>query len=290
MTQSVLVTGGSGFLGAALATAYVKKGWATSVVTRPGSLLDRLDSVVNSLELVDVGEVTQWIQGHAGLDLIVHTATVYGRNGEDLAQMVEANTDFPKRLLDAAIEAGVPRFINTDTVLDASINTYARTKKNFLGYANEALSNCSMSFVNVLLQHMYGPGDDSTKFIGFLIAQCSSNVDRIDLTAGTQRRDFIYIRDVVDAYLLLSRVDVEPGVSHWPLGSGEAPMLRDLVQLVHTECHSTTSLDFGARETRAGEPPELRADIHRLNALGWWPTTPLADGIRRTVRDSLQGY
>ncbi len=48
--------------------------------------------------------------------------------------------------------------------------------------------------------HMYGPGDSPNKFIPWLIAQLKNNVPKIDLTAGEQTRDFIYIDDVCTAF------------------------------------------------------------------------------------------
>ncbi len=57
--------------------------------------------------------------------------------------------------------------------------------------------------VNLKLEHMYGPKDDDSKFVTWITNQMLNNISSIDLTEGTQKRDFIYIDDVVDAYMLM---------------------------------------------------------------------------------------
>ena len=55
--------------------------------------------------------------------------------------------------------------------------------------------------INMQLEHFYGPGAGDANFISAMINRLIHNDPRIDLTLGEQKRDFIYIDDVVDAYL-----------------------------------------------------------------------------------------
>ena len=57
-----------------------------------------------------------------------------------------------------------------------------------------------MRFINVRLQHVFGPGDDPDKFVPSLVKSCLGDLPEIRLTDGTQKRDFVFILDVVSAY------------------------------------------------------------------------------------------
>ena len=61
----------------------------------------------------------------------------------------------------------------------------------------------NIKFINARLFHLYGPSDKPTKFVNSIIQSLKNNLPTIDLTSGTQRRDFIYIDDAIEAFLLI---------------------------------------------------------------------------------------
>jgi dTDP-D-glucose 4,6-dehydratase len=68
------------------------------------------------------------------------------------------------------------------------------------------------------LEHMYEPKDDETKFVPWLISQLQQGVERVPLAEGKQLRDFIYIDDVVTAYMkLLGKTGVDKSLCGCPL-------------------------------------------------------------------------
>ena len=50
--------------------------------------------------------------------------------------------------------------------------------------------------INIGLEHFYGPNDDDSKFVSYIIHNLLNEVEKIDLTKGKQKRYFIYIDDV----------------------------------------------------------------------------------------------
>lgn len=285
--MNILLTGGTGYLGSHLARALVAAGHRVAVLMRRSSDRQRLDDIRAELAWYDLerGGMADAFSDMR-FDAVVHTATCYGRGGESAGAVFAANTVWPLQLLEMAISAGVPLFINTDTSLDRSLNPYALSKKQFRDWGYRLADEKKIGFHNILLEHFYGPGDLESKFITQVIRRCLRCEPELMLTSGTQRRDFIFIDDVVTAYLLiLQRADAEngPGFREYGLGSGTAVAIREAVVLIRELTGSVTALNFGAVPLRNNEVMVSQADIGALRALGWQPRVSLADGLKHTI-------
>lgn len=285
--KTILLTGATGFLGSHLARALVASGHRVLVLKRPSSNLERIASVLPALSMYDINgtDLSLPFKKHEKVDAVIHAATCNGRNGESTAEIFDANTAFPLRLLETAASFNTETFINSDTVLDKNTNAYALSKHHFLEWGKLSASAEKIRFVNVRLEHMYGPGDDVSKFTARVIKDCLANVTEIKLTPGNQKRDFIYIDDVVAAYIiLLEHADRKTEYfQEFGLGSGVAVTIREFVETVHQLTGSTTRLIFGALPYRENEILNSGADIEALVRLGWRCRTTLANGIRKTV-------
>jgi CDP-paratose synthetase len=286
---NLLITGASGYLGSALALHFLAAGHRVALLLRPASQLSRLRGRESAFSLgrcgtdEEIEEFTSCIEP----DAVIHTACAYGRKGESLVTISDANLRFGLVILQAVVSIKKPvTFINTGTVLEENFSPYALTKHQFAQWGRLLASQPAnqVRFVNVLLQHMYGPGDDPSKFTTHVLNTCRRNEPNLKLTVGEQKRDFIYVDDIVSAYSILlekrndlaSTVDIE-------VGSGEAPSIREFVKTVHKLTASKTELQFGALPYRSNEPLHLQADISRMNALGWQPKFNLESGLRRTL-------
>jgi nucleoside-diphosphate-sugar epimerase len=290
----ILVTGPGGFLGSALVRFWVERGHDLSLLARPSSCLDRLADlppVVRVIRASGPDEITAVVR-EAMPDAIVHTACSYGRKGESALEVMDSNMRLGISLLQAILESKSfedtpPRlFMNTGTVLKPGVSLYALSKTQFSawGAALAASSPQRLRFIDVRLQQMYGPGDDSSKFITQIIEACRQNVPRLALTQGEQLRDFIHIDDVVQAYTrILERRDQFAASDAIDVGSGDAVTMRSFVELAKQIAGAETVLDFNAVPYRASEAMHCVADTTRLRSLGWYPTVPLANGLRRLI-------
>ncbi len=287
--MNLLITGASGYLGSKLALHFLAAGHRVALLLRPASQLSRLRGREGafSLRRCDSDQDIQEFISSIKPDAVIHTACAYGRKGECLVAINDANLRFGLVILQALLSEKQPvTFINTGTVLEANVSPYALTKHQFSQWGRSLASRPThqVRFVNVLLQHMYGPGDDPSKFTTHILKICHRNEPNLKLTAGEQKRDFIYIDDVVSAYSTLlekrnglaNAVDIE-------VGSGLAPSIREFVQTAHKLTASKTELQFGALPYRPNEPMHLQADISQMNALGWQPKFNLEHGLRRTL-------
>lgn len=293
--MNLLITGATGFLGSALVRHWLYEGNTITVLSKPSSSLKRLTGMEQSLQIAHFtsdNDVIQLVQDTRP-DVIVHNACVYGRRGETAPQILDVNVRLGLLLIQGTLLTKGNRisFINTSSVLDPAVSIYAMSKQHFSqwGSALAKQNSSRLQFIDVRLQHMYGPGDDIDKFFGLVLHSCQCNQDALALTEGRQRRDFIYIDDVVRAYDTIAKnLNAFSDADQIDVGSGEAPTVRHFVETIHSLTGSRTKLQFGALPYRENEAMFSQADLHRMRGLGWEPEYDLEKGIRKTIYlDSL---
>jgi nucleoside-diphosphate-sugar epimerase len=137
---------------------------------------------------------------------------------------------------------------------------------------------------------MYGLDESPGKFCSFIIYSCLGNIRDLYLTKGEQERDFIYVDDVVAAYLVLVKL-VYSGQSlekEYSIGCGQAISVREFVEKAHKFTASKTNLHFGFKSYHYGELMHSRADIQALKNIGWSPKVSLDDGIEKYIPHNLR--
>lgn len=287
--MNILISGVTGFLGSNLASHFLAKGNRVIGVIRSSSSLDRLDKVINNPNLTLVN-VVQLEDIKENLDVIIHTATNYGRAGESLGVLKETNLELPLRLWVLGNQRNTKVFINTDTFMsfetpeDDKYYNYVVTKKSFLQKVKEKLNESKIKFVNVVVYHMYGPNDNPEKFIAVLIRRLLSNEPQIPLTSGVQKRDFIYISDVVDAFEMVVQKFKDFGkYEEFNIGTGEAHTVKESVELLKKILGSSSELLWGALENKQHDLDYGEASITHNNKLGWISKVSFLEGLQRTA-------
>jgi CDP-paratose synthetase len=293
MKQTVLVTGATGFLGSHLVKSLLKKDYQVIILKRSFSNTWRINDVLSQLICfdIDVCEIDQPFKEAEKIDAIIHTATCYGRHNDSISDVFTANTVFPVKLLETAASFKVNTFINTDTFYNKGIvpykglPNYSLSKYQFTEWGKLFASLDKIKFCNIRLEQIFGSLDDDTKFVTYLIKNCLSNIDTLNLTAGEQERDFIYVDDVVSAYLfLLEQLNQIPKkYAEYELGCGQSIPLREFVKTVHNLTHSRTQLNFGVLPYRDNEIMHSQANIEPLNKLGWFTQWKLQDALTETI-------
>jgi len=285
IVKNIFITGGSGYLGSALIRRLIDNGYIVYCLRRSISKVDRLENISKKIFWVDDYNLNfdKFFEINS-IDYILHCATNYGRNEQDPIATIDANLLLPLRILNAASKHGVKAFINTDTILDKRINHYSLSKNHFydwlLNYSN--IIKC----VNIKLEHFYGPNDDPTKFISYILNELLNNSDCIDLTAGHQKRDFIYIDDVVSAFIsIIDSIDKSLIMfDEYQVGTGYSISIRDVVNLMkELTGNSTTSLNFGKIPYRYNEIMNPKINIIKLSNLGWAPKYNIAEGLIKMI-------
>jgi nucleoside-diphosphate-sugar epimerase len=288
-SQKVLLTGATGFLGSHLLLGLLGAGYEVLSLKRKSSDLGRIKENAKQVQWFDVDDDLETPFKAAGkINHIIHTATNYGRCGESNSLLVETNLLFPLRIYEIATLYNTTTFINTDTILYRYLNGYTLSKKQFCEWFK--LLTGHMKVFNIKLEHIYGPKDESSKFVKFVVDQCINNVSELKLTPGEQKRDFIYVTDVVAAYLCLLRNNdqITDTYTDFELGTGDTITIKYLVELIARLTQTKTRLLFGALPYRNNEIMESRANPTKLKQLGWQPKTSLEHGLKEMITEKYQ--
>jgi len=289
--KHILLTGATGFLGSYLLEALLVDGYSVTITKRSTSNTWRIDHLLGQVSAYDVDRVPIEEAFEANkIDAVIHASCSYGRHGQTSHEVVETNLLFGLKVLDAAIFYSTCTFINTDTLLPKYLNAYSLSKKHFSEWLKQRCNEIKV--VNLKLEHMFGPRDDEAKFVPWLIGQLERNVDRVPLTKGAQMRDFIFVEDVVSAYMLvLKKIELLREYTELDIGTGQLTSVHDFVLGIYENYkkvnpETTTQLGFGDIPMREGEDMIIEVDNSGLKDLGWSVQTERSEGIKKLVKVS----
>jgi len=283
--RTILFTGGTGFLGSNLLRRLAGNDFNILVLVRISSKLFRIKDLSDKVTLlyIEKTDLEELFKEHK-IDIVVHCATNYGRNNTEPLSVLESNLLLPLKLLQIGADNGLACFINTDTILDKRVSYYSLSKGQFKDWLK--LYSDRMVCVNVALEHFYGPDDDKSKFVSWVVHSMLARLANLELTLGEQKRDFIYIEDVVAAFLSIIRATAakNKGFISYEIGSGKTVSIRELVLLIKRLAENdTTHVSFGALPYRENEVMESKTDLTTISALGWRPQVSLETGLMNTI-------
>ncbi len=290
--MNVLITGANGFLGSALAEKFSTLKFNVSLVVRPNSNLSRLDANLDKYKIFRFTNEFELktIVNDVSPDIIIHTVCNYGRNNEDILTVYDANFRIGLLLLsEICSQNNKVFFLNIGTVLPSNNSIYSISKNQFSEFGKFiSYSFKNITFLNVKMQHMFGPGDEEKKFISFVLNSCLRNDFEVKLSNGEQLRDFIYIEDVTEAIAvicnnmsILSNEDIE-------IGSGNLISIKEMVIKIHELTKSKTILNFGAINTNGDHSVIPAADLSILKSLKWTPRYNIEEGLIETLKYAIK--
>jgi nucleoside-diphosphate-sugar epimerase len=173
-----------------------------------------------------------------------------------------------------------PDFGDADAVAQSP---YAAAKWASHTYARLFHALYQLPVVHLRIFMVYGPGQrDLRKLIPYVTTSLLCG-EAPALMSGEREVDWIYIDDVVDAFLAAA---VSPGASGASLdiGSGELVSVRAIVDRLRRLVGGDVEPAFGAVPTRKLERVRVADPATAAATIGWAPRTPLEDGLRRTVK------
>lgn len=281
------MTGATGFFGSHLLLTLIKKGYDIIILKRSFSNTWRIQNAISQIKNYDIDKVDiKKIFNENEIEGIMHLATDYGRkNNNDIIRVIKANVELPTQLLDLGTKYGVNFFINTHTYADNKYNLYSATKSAFTEIARFFIANYQVKFINMRLEYMYGEKDDYSKFVPFVIKSILEDKE-IRATKGEQKRDFIYVKDVADAYIkVLNNLEkFNNDFTEIEIGTGNSISLCDFISEIEEEINKKANIKWGEIPYRKNEIFDSKADIKKAKKyLGWSPKYDISSGLKKTI-------
>ena len=287
---NILLTGATGFLGSHLLEALLEKGCKVIILKRSTSNPWRILHLLDQVSSYDIDkQPLELVFKQQKIDVVIHTAGQYGRDGCSISKVIEANVIFGVNLMDVCLRHNIKTFVNTDTMLLPYLNNYSLSKKQFVEWLKQHSDRIQV--VNLRLDHMYGVKDDDNKFVAWVLSQLKENTPKINLTSGAQKRDFIYIDDVVSAFMIaLDKRRNLSQFSEFDVGTGRLVSVRKFVErmVFHYKKSNPklqTKLLFGAVAYRKGEAMSVDVDTTGLNKIGWKSKIKLDEGLKKIIKE-----
>jgi CDP-paratose synthetase len=282
--KTILITGANGYLGSRLVKALLTRFKIIGLVRNNN--IFRLNDIYNLIEIVNVNQDSIENIFNRKIDLIIHTAVC--RNEGSLNDMVQSNLIFPLALLEKGIQNDVKHFINLDTMLLRQMNQHTMTKKQFVDWL--LFYSDQINVINLQLELFYGPGFNKTNFISIMVNKMLHNEPEIDLTLGEQKRDFLYIDDVISLFdCFVNNIQEFNGFQEFQVGYGKSYSIRYVVELMHKLTNSSSTLNFGKIPYRTNELMLSKPDLKRIRDLNWHASTDLHEGLVKVIEYFKKG-
>lgn len=279
--MNILVLGGTGYLGGKVVIRLLNEGHSVICARREKSDLSRIGSVINNtnLTIVSSDRIVKAVND-LPVDYVINMVCDYGKDDPFSERIIHANLDFPLNVMSNLIHSGIKKYITIGTGLPYDFNLYSFSKSTLSNFGKFYVAKKNIDFCDLKLEMFYGADEPRNRFIPFLIDKMLQG-DTIDMTLGTQKRDIIYVDDVVEAIMLVIKSDLH-GYNEIPVGTGIAPRISEIVDYIWLETGRKSIVNKGVIPMRLGEPDSV-ADISKIQKLGEWKPINWMKGIRKMI-------
>lgn len=311
--KHLLITGSSGFIATNLIAALRETRCSVRRLSRPGAIFVPLAGNIHTEEVTgDISDRRVWELALEGIDIVFHFAaqTSVPTAAEDPFADLDANVLPMLHMLEicrrkqlhpvvlfsgTVTEAGVATQLPVnESRADVPMTVYDLHKLMAEQYLKYYIGQGVVRGAILRLANVYGPGPVSSGAgRGVLNSMIRKAVAGEPLTIfghGEYLRDYVYVRDVADAFLAAGAAIDRLNGGHFVIGSGRGHTFAEAVSMVAERVGArlghpivVTHLD----PPRTLSPIEERnfvADSRKFSeASGWHATTPFAEGIDLTI-------
>ena len=299
--KRVLLTGAGGFVGAVLARRLLADGHEVHALVKSATTRWRLASIANDLRLVEVDlqdaegvqRAASAIRPEVVYHLAAHGAYPFQTDPDGI---IATNILGTWNLVKALARTDYEVFVNTGSSSEYGFKDFAMRENDLLEpNSYYAVAKCAQT---LLCQHVartekrpittfrlfsaYGPYEEPSRLVPTLIQRCLAGQD-LSLVPPETARDFVYVDDVVDAFLCTDALAKLRG-EIVNIGTGVQSTIRDVVEAIVEHTGARVELRWGAMQPRIWDSATWVADCTRAKTLlGWRAKTSLSHGLARTV-------
>jgi len=306
--MKVLVTGADGFIGSHFTEALLKDGYPVRALAQYNSFnywgwLEDIEPNSN-LEIVcgDVRDPNFCREISKGIDVIFHLAALIAIPYSYIApeSFIETNVKGTLNICQAAKDNGVKRILVTSTSEVYGTAKYVPIDEKHplqpqspYSASKIGADAIAMSFYNTFQLPLtivrpfntYGPRQSARAVIPTIITQIANENKEIKIGDTTPTRDFNYVKDICNGYILLAECDKAIGETV-NIGSNTEISIKELFALIKDIMHSDAKLVTEEQRLRPehSEVFRLRCDNTKIKELtGYEPQYSLREGLEKTV-------
>jgi GDP-L-fucose synthase len=312
MSETIYLAGHTGLVGSAIGRALARHGYAEPLVADLDELDLRDQAAVRAF--FDAHRPDVVINAAAKVGGIM-------ANWEQPWEFVYVNLMIEANLLEAAFAHGVRRFVFLGSSciypreapqplkeeylltgpLEETNRPYAIAKIAGIEMCRSLNRQYGTDYLSLMPTNLYGPGDNFDLATSHVLPALIRRFHEAKLGlpdeegrprephgpvtlwgSGAPRREFLYVDDVGEAVVFalehVSAASVPDGLLN--VGCGEDLTIRELAELVQRVVGHEGEIVWDTSKPD-GTPRKLM-DVGRLTGLGWRPTVPLEEGLRRT--------
>jgi len=296
LQKSILIIGGTGFLGYHLAKKCLKKKWkVTSISTNKPKKIRYLSKVKYLLLDITKKElIKKKLKSH--FDYIVNLGGYV--NHKEKLKTYRSHYNGSKNLVDFFLNKQIISFVQIGSSVEygdskspqnEKINflsknlksTYGRAKLNATNYLLKRNKTHNFPGNVIRFYLVYGPKQDFNRFVPIIIKGCLKN-NNFHCSSGIQKRDFLYIDDAIESILKCMQSKNIKG-EIFNIGSGKPKKIKKIIHLINNKIKLGKPL-FGKIKMRKDEIKNLYPNISKAKQkINWRPKIKLDEGIIKTI-------
>jgi nucleoside-diphosphate-sugar epimerase len=289
--RKVLITGGTGFIGSRLVGRLNELGAKTHLVSRRPDPAVPSSVVSSTVDLTDPTACVALMRAHQP-EVVFHLASeVSGvREVDRVVPMMQANLGIAVHLL-AAVAQEVPhaRIVLAGSIEEtlhearlAPTSPYAAAKGAATSYATMFAFLWGLPVSVLRIGMVYGPGQSDRSKLIPSVTTALLRGDSPPVSSGKRLVDWVFIDDVVDAFLCAAQAMTPPGAVV-DVCTGRPTSIREALEKLAKIVGGPGVPRFGALPDRIADVAKIGDPGPAAELIGWRPTTSLDEGLRRTV-------
>ena len=296
----ILITGGAGFIGSHIAEHFNGKAEIRVLDNLRSGYLHNLEGLDVEFIRGDVRDRAAVAKAVEGCDYVFHLAAMISvpESMFKMEECVDINVNGLLTVLEESAKAGVKKLCfstsaaiygdnpvvpKVETMIPEPKSPYAITKLDGEYYCNIFTQTGKLNTACLRYFNVFGPRQDPKSAyaaaVPIFTAKAIANDDITIFGDGEQTRDFIYVKDIVEANVFMAMHDFTGGYN---IAYGGRITINDLVKQIMEVTHSKSLVLH--LEERPGDVKHSMAGIEKLKSTGFRPKYDFAYGMEQTIR------
>jgi dolichol-phosphate mannosyltransferase len=297
--RRALVTGASGFVGAVLVRRLVEEGHDVHAVSRRKDAwrLRGIAAPVHAVDLADersLSDLVETVRPEWIFHLAANGAYSWQR---ELPAMIETNVLGTMNLVEACLRSGFEALVNTGSSSEYGFtdhapaedeapspnSDYAVTKLTATLYCRAAALRRNAHIPTLRLYSVYGPFEEPARLVPTLAMEGRAGRLPPVVSPGVAR-DFVYVDDAVEAFLLAARHRGDDPGAIYNVGTGRQTTIAEAVEVARKLLRVSVEPRFGSMPNRSWDTNCWVANPEKIEReIGWKPRTGFEEGFGRFV-------